>query len=52
MDEDASIIGHTINDIRSISSAVKTSAASIEESVIQVIREVADQTNLPALPNR
>ncbi|BEV71230.1 MULTISPECIES: methyl-accepting chemotaxis protein [unclassified Paludibacterium] len=58
VDEGSSIIGHTIDDIRSISRAVKTSAASIEEmvgysaqvsSVIQVIREVADQTNLLAL---
>ncbi|MBV8048042.1 MAG: methyl-accepting chemotaxis protein [Paludibacterium sp.] len=56
--EGSRIIGQTIQDIREISNSVKTSAESIRKlvtyssqvsSVINVIREIADQTNLLAL---
>jgi len=56
--EGSGIIGDTISDIREISSVVSASAESIRElegysgqvsSVINVIREIADQTNLLAL---
>ena len=56
--EGSEIIGKTIRDIHEISESVKTSAASIREletyssqvsSVISVIRDIADQTNLLAL---
>ncbi|MRD74168.1 HAMP domain-containing protein [Rhodocyclus tenuis] len=51
-------IGETIDDIREISSVVRSAASSIRDletqstaigSVVQVIREVAEQTNLLAL---
>jgi len=56
--EGSGIINDTIRDIREISSVVSASAESIRElegysgqvsSVINVIREIADQTNLLAL---
>lgn len=56
--EGSAIIGQTISDIHDISAVVKTSVASIQEleayssqvaSVVNVIREIADQTNLLAL---
>jgi methyl-accepting chemotaxis protein len=56
--EGSNIITQTIHDIREISGAVTTAATSIREletysgqvsSVINVIREIADQTNLLAL---
>jgi methyl-accepting chemotaxis protein len=56
--EGSDIIGQTIRDIREISRAVTTSASSIRDlethsgqinSVINVIRDIADQTNLLAL---
>lgn len=56
--EGSSIIDKTIHDIHEISSVVKTAAEGIREletyteqvsSVIGVIREIADQTNLLAL---
>ncbi|HSD39195.1 MAG TPA: methyl-accepting chemotaxis protein [Rhodocyclaceae bacterium] len=52
------VIGHTVEDINQISSAVNLASARIQElgeqtdkisSVVGVIREVADQTNLLAL---
>jgi methyl-accepting chemotaxis protein len=56
--EGSGIIGQTIRDIHEISGSVTTSASSIRElethssqisSVIGVIRDIADQTNLLAL---
>jgi methyl-accepting chemotaxis protein len=58
VEEGSGIIGQTIKDIHEISAVVKTSAASILElevesgqvsAVINVIRDIADQTNLLAL---
>ena len=58
VNEGSRIIGQTIGDIHEISTAVKASATSIHEletystqvsSVIKVIRDIADQTNLLAL---
>jgi methyl-accepting chemotaxis protein len=58
VDEGSGIISATIRDIREISDVVKSSAARIQEleahgaqvgSVIGVIRDIADQTNLLAL---
>jgi methyl-accepting chemotaxis protein len=58
IEEGSSTIAQTINDIRDISVVVKTSAASIHDlesdsarvsAVINVIRDIADQTNLLAL---
>lgn len=54
----ASTISQTVGDIRNISAAVRSAAGSLTEleaqggrvgSVVQVIKEVADQTNLLAL---
>jgi len=56
--EGSQIISQTISDIHHISGVVKTSAASINEleaysnqvsTVVNVIRDIADQTNLLAL---
>ncbi|WP_169449821.1 methyl-accepting chemotaxis protein [Paludibacterium yongneupense] len=58
VEEGSAIIGQTIKDIHEISAVVKTSAAGIHEleaesgqvsTVINVIRDIADQTNLLAL---
>jgi len=58
VEEGSGIIGQTIQDIHEISSVIRASASSIQEletysaqvgSVITVIREIADQTNLLAL---
>jgi methyl-accepting chemotaxis protein len=57
-EEGARVIGQTVRDIRDISEAVNSSASRIHQleeqtqkisRVVQVIKEVADQTNLLAL---
>jgi methyl-accepting chemotaxis protein len=58
VDDSSGIIGQTIQDIHEISGVIRSSASSIHQletysaqvgSVITVIREIADQTNLLAL---